>query len=135
MEMAKAQNNGGKVEVMGMTKVRGRWPSVLYMTPDKWSSSGEVFVVDERELRLIVRELRSLGEDWRKVSVKDATPIHLFRVDGYDGAVYKGGKFYKVWRYRFPDGKIHYDWCELAFVRGKNERGEEGQGQGGGPVR
>ncbi len=113
MEMARAKKNHG-------------WPKVLYMTPDKWSSFGEVFVMDKKELRQMVRELRDLGEDWRKVSVNDATPIHLVYADDDNRAVYEGGKFYKVWRYRFPDGEVHYDWCDLAFVRRKDERGQEG---------
>ncbi len=99
--MAKKQKNHG-------------WPKVLYMTPDKWSPFGEVFVVDEEGLCQMVRELRNLGKDWCKVSVNDATPIHLARVDDDDRAVYEGGKLYKVWRYRFPDGEVHYDWCELG---------------------
>jgi len=108
MEMAKARENL-------------QWPSVLYMTPDKWSPFAEVFVVDRQELRLMVKELRSLGEDWCKVGVNDATPIHLVHVDddNDDRAVYEGedGKLYKVRRYRFPDGEVHYDWCELDLCK------------------
>jgi hypothetical protein len=106
------------------------WPEVLYMTPDKWSPFAEVHVVDEHELRQMVRELRKLGEDWRKVSVNDATPIRLVSVDEHndDKAVYEGegGKLYKVWQYRFPDSVVCYDWCELVIYRGKNVRGKEG---------
>ena len=97
------------------------WPKVLYMTPSKWSPLGEVFVVDEEGLCQMVRELRNLGKDWCKVSVDDATPIHLVHVDddNDDRAVYEGegGKLYKVWQYRFPDGEVHYDWCELGVCK------------------
>jgi len=106
--MKKAQKNQG-------------WPAVLYMTPEKWSPFGEVFVVDERELRQMVRELRDLGEDWRKVRVSDAVPIRLVRADGDDKAVYEGGKLYRVWRYRFPDGEARYDWCELDLCEEEGE--------------
>jgi hypothetical protein len=109
--------------VIEMAKKRKslEWPKVLYMTPDKWSPFAEVFVVDEEGLCQMVKELRNLGEDWCKVSVNDATPICLTRVDDNDRAVYEGWselyrkkKLYRVWRYRFPDGEVHYDWCELG---------------------
>jgi hypothetical protein len=119
-------------EVMEMAKKRKslEWPKVLYMTPDKWSPFGKVFVVDEGGLRQMVKELRNLGEDWCKVSVGDATPIHMVSVDddNDDRAVYKGegGELYKVWRYRFPDGEVCYDWCELVIYKRKDERRQKG---------
>jgi hypothetical protein len=96
-----------------------KWPETLYMTPEKWSSFGEVFVVDMRKLCDMICDLRRLGEDWSEVNVDDARPIRLVHVDDDDRAVYEGWselyrekKLYRVRRYRFPDGEVAYDWCE-----------------------
>jgi hypothetical protein len=102
-------------EVMKMVK----WPEVLYMTPEKWSFFGDVFVVGQEELCRVICDLRRLGEEWSGVSMDDARPIRLVRVDDDDRAVYEGWselhrekKLYRVRKHRFPDGEVTYDWCE-----------------------
>jgi hypothetical protein len=119
---------GGEVMRMAKKKNQG-WPETLYMTPDKWSFFGDIFVVDQKGLCRMICDLRSLGEDWSKISMDDARPIRLVRVDDDDRAVYEGWselhrekKLYRVRRHRFPDGEVRYDWCELDLCR--EEEGE-----------
>jgi hypothetical protein len=112
------------VEVMKVkrksTTQQPEWPTTLYLTPDRWSSHAEVYVVDERELRRMVKELRKLGEDWRKVSVNDAVPVRLAKIQDDDTAIYGrgvhpiygGGTFYLVQRHR-SSGKVWYEWEQV----------------------
>jgi hypothetical protein len=111
-----------RVEVMRMKRKtqQTQWPRTLYLTPDRWSPHAEVYVVDERELRRMVIELRKLGGEWRKVSMLDATTIEFVREEGNDTALYGygyhptlgGGKLYRVRRRRDPNGVL-YEWEEV----------------------
>jgi hypothetical protein len=96
------------------------WPTTLYLTPETWSPMAEVYAVDAMELRRMITELRKLGEEWRRVSMNDATPIRLIEVQGDDTAIYGygvhplygGSKLYKVRRHRTPGG-VWYDWEQV----------------------
>jgi hypothetical protein len=98
-------------EVMKMVE----WPEVLYMTPDKWSFFGDVFVVDQKGL---FRMVCSLCRSGNEVNIDDARPIRLVHISDDERAIYEGWdenrkrKLYRVRRYRFPDGEVAYDWCE-----------------------
>jgi hypothetical protein len=107
---------------MRMAKKNQGWPETLYMTPEGWSFFGDVFVVDQEELCRAICDLRRLGEEWSGVSMNDARPIRLVRVDDDERAVYEGEKkLYRVWRYRFPDGEVRYDWCEMGLCEKEEE--------------
>ena len=99
-----------------------KWPTTLYLTPDRWSPHAEVYVVDEQELRRMATELRKLGEDWRRVSMNDAAPIRLVKIQDDDTAIYGrgvhpiygGGTFYLVRRHRSLGG-VWYEWSPYEY--------------------
>jgi hypothetical protein len=87
------------------------WPEVIYLTPDTWGD--ETFALTREELRKVVRSLRALGEDWRRVSEDDATQYSLSEAHGdyaiYERRVRGGVERIRVWRHHDPDG-VWYDW-------------------------
>jgi hypothetical protein len=115
-----------RVEVMRMkrktttqktTTQQTEWPRTLYLTPDRWSAHAEVYVVDERELRRMVSELRALGDDWRKVSMSDATPIYLVAVRDNSTAIYGHGRGTALYLVRRM-GPGWYEWESYEEVLG-----------------
>jgi hypothetical protein len=108
-----------RVEVMRMKRKtqQTQWPRTLYLTPDRWSPHAEVYVVDERELRHMVSELRTLGDDWRKVSMSDATPIYLAAVRDNSTAIYGHGRGTALYLVRRM-GHGWYEWESYEEVLG-----------------